>query len=144
VEKTVSEMEHEMGKKLIFVVDDDPVIRTSLQRYLVKMGYEVKAIEDGFNVLVMLDYFKPDLIISDIRMPKLDGISLLKGIRNRDITSQIPIIFISGYSEDEIVNQALELGAKFFLFKPFPLEYLGEMVANILPEEYSVGLSKQN
>jgi len=127
-----------MGKKLVFVVDDDPVMRQSLTRYISQLGYDAKPVQDGFEVLVMLDYYKPDLIISDIRMPKLDGISLLEGMKNREKTRHIPVIFMSGCASDDILTQARELGAKFFLFKPFPLEYLGELIAKILPEEYLI------
>ena len=129
-----------MDKKLIFVVDDDRVMRHSLQRYLMQMGFEVKAAVDGFDVLVMLEYFKPDLIIADIRMPKLDGISLLQGMRNREMTSHIPVVFMSGCSSDEILTQAIELGAKFFLFKPFPLNYLAELIDSILSPKQVVEL----
>jgi two-component system response regulator PilR (NtrC family) len=133
-----------MDKKLIFVVDDDPVMRQSLQRYLSQIGFDVKAAVDGFDVLVMLEYFKPDLIIADIRMPKLDGISLLQGIRNRELTSHIPVIFMSGCSSDDILVQARELGAKFFLFKPFPLNYLAELIASILPQEQAAQMEQAN
>jgi CheY-like chemotaxis protein len=128
--------ENTMDKKLIFIVDDDPVMRQSLTRYISQLGYQARPVQDGFDVLVMLEYYHPDLIISDIRMPKLDGITLLQGLRNREQTRDIPVIFMSGCATDEILGRAKELGAKFFLFKPFPLSYLGELIAKILPEQY--------
>jgi two-component system chemotaxis response regulator CheY len=128
-----------MKNKMVFVVDDDPVMRDSLKRYLVKAGFEVKAVTDGFEVLLLLEYMIPDLIISDINMPKLDGITLLEGLKNRIKTRNIPVIFMSGQSNDEIVERAKELGARFFLFKPFPLDYLDGLIKKVLPEEYLDG-----
>ncbi len=135
-----------MKKKMVFVVDDDPMMRDSLKRYLVKAGFDVKTETDGFEVLLLLEYMIPDLIISDIRMPKLDGITLLEGMKNRYKTKNIPVIFMSGQSNDEIIERAKELGARFFLFKPFPLDYLDGLIKKILPaesEEYAVVQDKK-
>ena len=135
-----------MKKKMVFVVDDDPMMRDSLKRYLVKAGFDVKTETDGFEVLLLLEYMIPDLIISDIRMPKLDGITLLEGMKNRYKTKNIPVIFMSGQSNDEIIERAKELGARFFLFKPFPLDYLDGRIKKILPaesEEYAVVQDKK-
>ncbi len=112
----------------IFVVDDDPIMRASLDKYLTGKGRRVKAIRDGYDVLVDLEKEKPDLIVSDIRMEKLDGISLLKGMQNRIETARIPVIFMSAHADDEIMNQAKDLGAKFFLIKPFPLSSVLELI----------------
>jgi len=124
-----------MARRLILIVDDDPVMRNSLARYLAKRGFDVKTVGDGFEVLLLLEYLHPDLIITDIRMPKLDGLTLLQGLKNREPTSKIPVIFMSGCSTDEILQKAKELGALFFLFKPFPLNYLDEVIEEILGQE---------
>jgi len=120
-------------KPLIFVVDDDAIIRNNLQRYLTRNNWEVKTIADGFEVLLLCLYLKPDLIISDIRMPKLDGITLLKGLRSNPETREIPVIFMSAYATDEIMDEARKFGAEFFLPKPFTLEYLQGVVYRALP-----------
>jgi len=123
-----------MNKKpLVFVVDDDETIRYSLERYLTKLGWDVKAIANGFEVLMLCLYLKPDLILSDIRMPKLDGISLLQGLKNNPATAQVPVIFMSAYASDEIMEQARNLGAQFFLIKPFANDYLYQVIRRALP-----------
>jgi len=131
-----------MQKKLIFVADDDLTIRNSISRFLSAKGFEVKPLSDGFEVLLLLEYLQPDLIISDIRMPKLDGITLLEGLKNKEKTRMVPVIFMSAYSNDDIINRAIFLGAKFFLFKPFPLDYLEELIIKILPLQYNVIFSE--
>jgi CheY-like chemotaxis protein len=122
------------AKKMIFVVDDDQTIRYSLQRYLTKLGFEVKTLANGFEVLLLSMYMVPDLLISDIRMPKLDGVTLLKALKNNEGTKNVPVIFMSAYPKDEILEEAKTLGAKYFLIKPFPLEYLDDLLHRAFPD----------
>jgi two-component system nitrogen regulation response regulator GlnG len=122
------------AKKMIFVVDDDQTIRYSLQRYLNKLGFEVKTLANGFEVLLLSMYMVPDLLISDIRMPKLDGVTLLKALKNNEATRNVPVIFMSAYPKDEILEEAKTLGAKYFLIKPFPLEYLDDLLHRAFPD----------
>jgi len=121
----------EWAHKLILVVDDDQFMRYSLSRYLTAKGFQVKTTKDGFEVLLQCLELKPDLIVSDIRMPKLDGVSLLKGLRNRVETSDIPVIFMSAYATDEAMEEARKLGAEFFLIKPFSNQQLEALIGNI-------------
>ena len=118
--------------KLILVVDDDEFMRYSLNRYLTSHGYRVKTMKDGFDVLLACLYLMPDLIITDIRMPRLDGVTLLEGLRNRPETRNIPVIFMSAFSTDETMEDARKLGAEFFLVKPFPNEKLRALIDMIL------------
>src|SRR4030042_6099850 len=103
------------AKKMIFVVDAAQTIRYSLQRYLSKLGFEVKTLANGFEVLLLSMYMVPDLLISDIRMPKLDGVTLLKALKNNEGTKNVPVIFMSAYPRDELLEEAKILGAKYFL-----------------------------
>lgn len=117
-----------MEAKTILVVDDDNVIRETAQRYLQKQGYNVKTLDNGYEVLVVCLYLKPDLIVTDIRMPKLDGLSLVKGLKNNSDTASIPVIFISALDDIEIMEKAKALGARHFLIKPFSLDELGNAI----------------
>jgi CheY-like chemotaxis protein len=127
-------MSQENGKKkMVLVVDDDPILRNSLKRYIDSLGYDAKAVTDGFDVLLLLEYLKPDLIISDIRMPKLDGLTLLQALGNKAETREIPVIFMSALQDDQILDQARKLGATFFVLKPFPLNYLGDLIRRFMP-----------
>jgi two-component system nitrogen regulation response regulator GlnG len=120
-------------KPLIFVVDDDQSLLYSMSRFLSRYDVEVKTLSNGFEVLLMCMYMVPDLIISDIRMPKLDGVTLLQGLKNNEATREVPVIFMSAYPSDRILEEAKELGAKYFLIKPFPLEYIEELIPRALP-----------
>jgi CheY-like chemotaxis protein len=129
----VRENPKKQKRPLLFVVDDDPIIRKSLERSLTANNYEVVAIADGCDVLMKLEEKTPDLIISDIRMERLDGLTLLYALRNRLETRNIPVIFMTAYAEDEIIEEARHLGASFFLTKPFPLPSLIEILKNFVP-----------
>jgi CheY-like chemotaxis protein len=124
--------------KFIFVVDDDEVTRNALKDYLTRKGFEVKTVENGLDVLVFLRYHKPDLIISDVQMPKCDGITLLQGLKNRPETRDIPVIFISGFDNKEVFKKAEELGAEHFLLKPFRLNEIHEIINKILEAEEDI------
>jgi CheY-like chemotaxis protein len=117
---------------LLFVVDDDQIMRRTLKRYLESKDFSVMTIKDGYDALVKLDEITPALIISDIRMEKLDGLSLLAALKNRLETKSIPVIFMTAYADDKIIKQSQSLGASFFLTKPFPLPSLEELVNKIL------------
>ena len=120
------------NRVLVFVVDDDPVMRSALTEYLSDKGFKVRAIADGVDALLALEREAPRLIVSDIRMEKCDGLTLLRGLQNRAETRSIPVIFISAFADDEMMNQARQLGASHFMTKPFPLASLHQQIVNIL------------
>ena len=120
-------------KNLVVIVDDDKFIRYAMKRYFSRYEVEVQTLNNGFEVLLFCSYRVPDLIISDIRMPKLDGITLLKGLKNNLYTKDVPVIFMSAYPSDPIMEDAVKLGAKYFLVKPFPFEYLENVIRRALP-----------
>jgi CheY-like chemotaxis protein len=128
------------GKPLVFIVDDEPTLRHSMVRYFRRYDVEVRPLANGFEVLLMCLYQTPDLILSDIRMPKLDGITLLEGLANNEATREVPVIFMSAFPSDRIMEDARRLGAKHFLIKPFPLDYLDEVLARALPMVFGPNL----
>src|SRR3990172_11915173 len=99
----------EKGKVLI--VEDEPSMRFALKKYLIKKGYGVESVENGFEALMVLNYLVPDVIIADIRMPKLNGITLCEALKNRPETKSIPFIFTTAYREEDVILKARELGA---------------------------------
>jgi len=119
--------------RTVFVVDDDPVMRSTLKTYLSARGFSVRTIADGLDALMALEKEIPLLIVSDIRMEKCDGLTLLRGLQNRAETSRIPVVFISAYADDDMMMEARKLGASFFLTKPFPLSALQHIIARIVP-----------
>ena len=109
----------------ILVVDDDPKIRTLLQRYLEGEGFRVTLAPDGTVMQEVIDQSRVDLVLLDLVLPGEDGLSLAKGIRQR---SDIPIIILTGKGDtiDRVVG--LEMGADDYITKPF---HLREMLARI-------------
>lgn len=99
----------------ILLVDDDDIFRLAFQRTLTMLGHEVIVAEHGQKGLSLLAKANVDLVISDIRMPVMDGLEFLKSVR---ATSKIPIILVTGFSEIVETHQAHELGANEFLTKP--------------------------
>ncbi|HUT53575.1 MAG TPA: response regulator [bacterium] len=119
------------GKKLM-IVDDSPAIAEVIREGLVKAGYEVFVAHNGFEALRDLETVAPDLILTDINMPKLDGLKLCQAIQNRLETRSIPFIFFSSSYDEKTVKKGKEIGAKYFIAKPFTIEAILECVKEAL------------
>jgi DNA-binding NtrC family response regulator len=104
----------------ILVVDDEMLIRWSLQQDLTKEGYEVLTAESGEDALGLVEGEALDLVLLDIHLPGMDGIAVLKRIRELD--PGLPVIMITAYGMVETAVAAMKLGAQDFLAKPFTLD----------------------
>ena len=124
-----------MSKKRIMVVEDSQVIYQMVKEALEAKGYEVFVMTNGFEALRDLESIAPDLIVSDIMMPKLDGLRLCEAIRNRSETQSIPFIFVSSQFDERTVKRGRSIGAKFFIAKPFEMETLIDCVDKVLNSE---------
>jgi DNA-binding NtrC family response regulator len=109
-------------KKLgrVLVVDDEENIREVLSNYLESMNYEVQTAEDGQDALDKYRKGEFDLIISDLLMPNIDGLELLKRIRNID--KEVIFLMITGYPSIETAVDAIKKGAYDYITKPFHME----------------------
>jgi DNA-binding response OmpR family regulator len=120
-------------KKKVLVIDDELTMRTLLEFFL-GSKYEVTAAESAIEALAWLDDNLPDLIISDIQMNGIDGFEFLKTVRKRGYTRNTPIIMLSGKSESKERVKCYQLGAQYYLTKPFNPEELEEVVKkNLFP-----------
>lgn len=113
----------------IYLVDDDENILTSVSMAFEAEGHTVKTFEDGAAALVALETAPPDLVVSDIKMPTMDGMELLRRIRQ---ASDLPLIFLT--SKDEEIDEVLGLtmGADDYVKKPFSQRLLLERVKAVL------------
>lgn len=102
----------------VLVVDDDSVIRELLRMHLASADFNVTVAEDGEEAFALIVNNPPDLIITDISMPRMDGFELLEAVRARATTAFIPIILLSQHSDVSIFRRGMELGADDFLAKP--------------------------
>ncbi len=111
--------ENHLSKHSILVVDDDNVIRKLVSTILHLNGYEVIEESDGASALKAIEISTPSLILSDIMMPDMDGLELLKQLRERKETRTIPIILLTAMDQTENVVEGLKLGADDYIVKPF-------------------------
>ena len=107
------------NKKNIVLIEDDEGITRLIKFKLEKEGYEVKGFLNGEKVIEYLVRNRPALIISDIMMPVIDGLTLLKEIKSDSRTSDIPVIMLSTHSHESAVLECLRAGAADYVTKPF-------------------------
>lgn len=106
----------------ILIIDDDDLVCKTLQRVLVKLGYETSFCLFGEKALDMVKETDPDLILLDIYISNINGLEILKELQNHH--ANIPVIMITGYSDVNIAVKAMKLGAYDFLLKPVDIEQL--------------------
>lgn len=120
-----------MAKRLL-VVDDEPKLLRAVAVNLRGEGYEVSTARSGAEALVRINEMMPDLVVSDIRMPGMDGFKLARALRSNPRTALIPIIFLTAKDEREDRLAGIRTGVDAYLVKPFDPEELIAVVANIL------------
>ncbi len=126
------ETEGQRGKGTILLVDDDVDVRLVLSEILKLEGYAVQTANDGRQGLRMLEENTVDLVITDVLMPEMDGLEVIRTIRK--INSSVPIIAMSGGGKRDMdfLIEATEFGATKVVNKPFDIDELVEVVNNIL------------
>ena len=108
-------------QRRILVVDDEPQIRFVLRKTLTKQGYEVQTAIDGAMALEILRNWPPDLVITDLTMPKMNGLELC---RHLSTISNVPIIVLTVKGEESVKVKALDAGADDYVTKPFGMDEL--------------------
>jgi CheY-like chemotaxis protein len=107
-----------MSRKIL-VVDDEEVIRKFLRIHLAKLGYEVKEAADGEQAIEQLGKDDFDLLICDIMMPKKDGWEVIKEAKSNPKMKDIPVIVLTAKIEDSDMFKGYDLGANYYMTKPF-------------------------
>ena len=123
------------NKKKVLVADDDEDLVSSICKVLriYNKDLEIEVSHDGYEALMKAGDFKPDLIILDIRMPKIDGLEVCRRIyKNKTITPKTKILAITGHSESYDRETVLKSGADEYLLKPFDMETLLEHVEKLI------------
>jgi two-component system KDP operon response regulator KdpE len=110
-----------MERRKVLVVDDEPSITRTLRASFLANGYDVRTAHDGISGLHVLEDWGPDLIITDLAMPDMDGIELCKRVR---AFSPIPIILLSVQEDTASKIKALDVGADDYVTKPFSIDEL--------------------
>lgn len=113
-------------------VEDDPAYADMYRLKLELDGYTVQLASDGQQALQMLQSgVLPDLVFLDVRLPQLDGLSVLRRLRESQRTRELRVVIVSNYGEDEVMQESLQLGALDYVVK-----------ANVTPSELSQGIQR--
>jgi len=123
-------------QRTVLVVDDEPNIRDIVQRLLTEMDSNLKIEEacDGYEAGIKIGSLHPDLIIMDVMMPRVDGISLCRSIRENPDTQGIKVLAITAFPEQDNVKKMYDAGADLCLIKPLQFEHFRLEVTRLLNE----------
>jgi len=117
----------------VLVVEDEEILLTGLKEELESGGYTVQGASDGVEGLEQTKSFKPDLILLDLLMPKMDGMEMLQKLKADSSTRDVPVVILTNLSDYEKISEALSLGAMDYLVKAnYKLEDLLEKVRTVL------------
>jgi DNA-binding response OmpR family regulator len=117
----------------LLVVEDDPAILANLARFLRLEGFEVIIARNGAEGLHAVNQQRPDLVLSDLLMPEMDGETLLAALRADAATARLPVIFLTASADRAERDAKLQLGASDYLVKPLDLQELLAAVRRHLP-----------
>ena len=126
-------MEQVMDRSRILVVDDDTVIRDGIKRILERGGMEVATSSGGRIALAMMQESDFDLVVTDLKMPGMNGIEVLKAIKV--LQPEVPVIIITGYSTVDTAVEAMKNGAFDYLAKPFNPDQITEKITKALAQK---------
>ena len=118
--------------KAILVLEDEPAVQTLLKKQLTAHGFTVPVAGDGLDGLMKLESMKPDLIICDVMMPNLDGMGFVKAIKGHLQTQRIPVIFLTAKTDPRSMIDGINVGARFYVTKPFQIDDLMAKVQKAL------------
>ena len=124
-------------RRLIMIVDDSVTVRKVTSRLLERQGYDVVTAKDGVDAMEQLENVKPDLMLLDIEMPRMDGFEVTNLVRHHDVHQDLPIIMITSRTGEKHRERAFSLGVTHYMGKPFQEAELLSNVENLL--ETSMG-----
>ncbi len=116
----------------LLLVDDEDAIRTLVKHELQSQGFNVDDVDSGAAALEKMGSTKFDVVILDIRMPEMDGLEVLRNIREKNLASKV--IMLTGVDELKIARDSLQLGANDFMTKPFDFKNLLACINRVLKE----------
>ena len=116
----------------VLVVDDEEEVRNSVSEFLESQGYDAVEVANGEEALAKCFTEKPDLLLLDLRLPRVDGYQVCQTLKGNPITSVIPIIMISALNSTSQIIKGIECGADDYIEKPFDLEELSARIKMVL------------
>ena len=118
----------------VLVVDDDPVVHWVLRRLLEGMGFQLARANNGLEALELAARDLPQLIILDVLMPEMGGLTVLRKLKDAEATKGIPVIVLTSLAQRTTQLEASNSGADYFLSKPFTEAQLMTALRKLLPE----------
>ena len=116
--------------RLILVVDDEPSMRTALSETVRRMGHRVKTALDGAEAIEQVERLKPWLVLTDLKMPRLGGLELVKEIKQKSPGSLV--VLMTAYGTVETAVEAMKCGANDYILKPFSTDLLERIIGNLV------------
>jgi DNA-binding response OmpR family regulator len=120
--------------KRILIAEDDDSLRRLLELRLGADGFDIASGADGVEAMDIAEQWIPDIVVCDVMMPRLSGLSVCRELRERDATAHVPIILLTARNFDEDIQQVMTLGAIEYIGKPFDFTQLVRTVRRMLGE----------
>ncbi len=125
-------MSETLSQIKVLIVDDHPLSLILLKKVLQQLGLKnIKEAEDGKRALAMISIEDINLVFTDLDMPALSGLELIQELRQKEATRDLPVIVVSGESDQDKVFQALQAGADAFVVKPFSGRTIKEKIVQV-------------
>ena len=125
--------DHKNGQleRVILVVDDSAYVRRMIRFALAQQPYRIIEASDGVDALKCMQENQVDLVITDLKMPNMDGFDLIRHLRGDEKTELLPIIMLTGESDDKMREEARNAGVSAFIVKPFVPEQISGLIQSI-------------
>ena len=117
----------------VLIVDDEHMTRSLLRMMLQRENYRIYEAGDGVEALTAVHQYRPDLILLDVMMPNMDGLTVCKRLREDVNTADMPIILLSAKTQSSAIREGLQAGADLYLTKPVPRDVLLQNIQSLLP-----------
>lgn len=122
-------------RKRLLIVDDDTELINVMQIYFQRSGFKAETADSGQKALNLFNSFKPDAMILDILMPKMDGVKVCKAIRVDKGNLTMPIIALTGFHKEKTKREILDAGANLYLTKPIDISNLVKHIKDLMPPD---------
>ena len=122
-------------KPTILIAEDNPDSREMMQVLLETRGYQVVSAENGIHALAIALRVKPDVLLIDLELPKLDGLSVARNLRLHPAFKTIPIVILSGHDPSRYRREAIDAGCNEYLLKPINFDHLHELLDGLVASE---------
>jgi two-component system cell cycle response regulator DivK len=117
--------------KKILIVEDHPDVRRVLTLSLGRLGYEILEADTGGSGIALTLSESPDLVLVDLSLPDVSGLEVAKAIKHNPRTAEIPLVALSGHSEQQLAPKALEAGLTAYLMKPIDTQRLAKVIEEL-------------